>query len=393
MFHMKQAIVSQNATEKLKRFFPWVYDNELLKPPRRIEPGEVVQVASPTGEFLGIGYMNPLSRITIRMLDIQDRPIDRSFLEERVMAANRLRLPLRGKTNACRVIHAEADLLPGLVVDDYDGCLSIQINTAGMEVLRKDVLDVLHEVFHPRGIYEKSDAAVREKEGLATYTGLLHGDIPSEIRIVEESVHFVVRLQESQKTGFYLDQRRNRSLVARYVSPGDRVLDVFSNTGGFGIYAARQGAGAVRLVDVSQSALRVAMENVNLNGLTGVETIKMDAFDYLVAATERGDRYHLIVLDPPSFTKTVQGRRGALKGFSRLVASSIELLQPQGYLAVFSCSFHVSMEDLKEVVQSSAFKAGVSLRVVEHLYQDIDHPYLIHIPQSLYLKGLLMQVI
>ncbi len=390
---MKQAVVSQDATEKLKRSFPWVYDSELLRTPRKTAPGEIVQVVSPAGEFLGIGYINLLSRISIRILSFRDRPIDRSFLAERMEAAKRLRAPLRERTNACRVIHAEADLLPGLVVDDYGGHLSLQINTAGMEALRGDILEVLQEVFKPHGIYDKSDAVVREKEGLTTETGVLTGDIPEAIRIDEDNARFLVRLRESQKTGFYLDQRRNRATVAQYVSPGDRFLDVFSNAGGFGIHAALRGAGAVRLVDVSQSALGAAAENVDLNGLTDVQGIKADAFDYLTAAIGRAERYDVIVLDPPSFTKTVQGRRGALKGFTRLMASSLNLLQPQGYIAVFSCSFHVTMEDLKDVAQACALDANVALRVVEHLFQDSDHPYLLHIPQSLYLKGLLFQVI
>jgi 23S rRNA (cytosine1962-C5)-methyltransferase len=249
----------------------------------------------------------------------------------------------------------------------------------------------LQDCLNPWGIYEKSDSKAREKEGLTTHDSVLSGVIPERIRIEDAGASFFVGFQESQKTGFYLDQRRNRTIVAGYVEPGSRVLDVFSNTGGFGIHAALKGAESVRLVDISQKALQTARDNADLNGLRGIETVKADAFDYMTSQENAGSEYSMIVLDPPSFTGTSHSRRGAIRGFKRLVSGALGLLKPEGLLAVFSCSHHISMEDLNNIAKEASGNAGLRLRVAEQLFQDLDHPYIVNIPQSLYLKGILLQ--
>ncbi|HRT27369.1 MAG TPA: class I SAM-dependent rRNA methyltransferase, partial [Syntrophales bacterium] len=260
---------------------------------------------------------------------------------------------------------------------------------AGMERLRREILAAFIDVVRPAGIYERSDAGAREKEGLGSAEGVLYGEIPEELTIEEGGVLFKVRLRESQKTGFYLDQRRNRGTVASYVGAGYRVLDVFSNTGGFGLYAAAKGAGSVTLVDQSAAALEAARENVSLNGMKDVVSVKADAFAYLAREAKQGKRYDLVVLDPPSFAKAKDAKGGALKGYRRLVLDGLRILKPEGYLAVFSCSHHISLDDIGCACLNAAADADCRIEVLEHLFQDTDHPYILNIPQSLYLKGLL----
>ncbi len=388
---IKDVIINKAASEKVARFFPWVYDNEILRCPQDIRRGELIKVCSPSGSFLGVGYINLKSTIAVRILSFVERPIDGAFLTEKISKAWERRQGLMRHTNACRVVHSEADDLSGLVVDYYNGYLSIQINTAGMENLRSGIISALERVIQPRGIYERSDARSRAKEGLDTTEGVLSGEIPDEIVVEEKGVRFCIRMRESQKTGFYLDQRRNREIVSSCVGEGFRVLDVFSNTGGFGIHAALRGAAAVTLVDVSSPALDLAAVNARLNGLKNVATAKADAFDYLDGAFKKGKRFDLIVLDPPSFTKTKSSRGGALKGYRRLMLAGLRLLKPEGYLAFFSCSHHISLEDLKRISLDAAEETDSRLEVVEHLFQDRDHPYMISIPQSFYLKGVLFR--
>lgn len=388
---MKEVIVNRTAAGRVTRFFPWVYENELVGVPRDVGSGEVVRVSSPSGGFLGVGYINPTSTIAVRVLSFMKRPIDQEFFREKIAKAWQSRAFLRETTNAFRVLHSEADGLPGLVADYYDGFLSLQVNTAGMERLRKEILTAFVDVVKPVGIYERSDAGARDKEGLGSAEGVLYGEIPEELTVEEGGVFFKVRLRESQKTGFYLDQRRNRRIVASYVDTGWRVLDVFSNTGGFGLYAASKGAGPVTLVDQSAVALKTARENVILNGMNNVDFVRADAFDYLAREAKQGKRYDLVVLDPPSFTKTKGAKGGALKGYRRLVLNGLRILGPEGYLAVFSCSHHISLDDIGCVCLNAAADTDCRLEVLEHLFQDIDHPYTLNVPQSLYLKGLLIK--
>jgi 23S rRNA (cytosine1962-C5)-methyltransferase len=395
-FFMKDAtirdvIINKAASEKAARFFPWVYDNEILRYPQDAGRGELVRVCSPSGSFLGLGYINFKSTIAVRILSFLERPIDEAFLTEKISKAWERRRGLMRQTNAFRVVHSEADDLSGLIADYYNGYLSIQINTAGMENLRSGIISAISQVITPRGIYERSDARSRAKEGLDTTEGVLFGEIPDEIVVEENGVRFCILMRESQKTGFYLDQRRNREIVASFVREGFNVLDVFSNTGGFGIHAALRGAAAVTLIDTSSPALDLAAVNVRLNGLKNIAMAKADAFDYLDGAFKKGKRYDLIVLDPPSFTKTKNSKGGALKGYRRLMLAGLRLLRAEGYLALFSCSYHVSLEDLMRISLEAAEETDSRLEVVEHLFQDRDHPYVISIPQSFYLKGILFR--
>ncbi len=385
---MKKVVLKKIGVEKLKSFNPWIYYNEIKKIPKNIEKGEVVEIFSPEGKFLGTGYINTESKITVRILSFFKRvSFDKNLLAERIKKAFKKRKPLLSKTNSFRVVHSEADSLPGLIIDYYDGYVSIQINTAGMETVRHEILEAILEVLPVKGIYEKSDKNSRKKEGLETSEKVLYGNIPEEITVKENNTSFIVNLKEGQKTGFFLDQRKNREIVASFIKKGFSVLDLFSNTGGFGIYAAKNGAEYVKFVDISENAVKQIEKNCEINGLSSYNIVKADVFDFLKEEKKKGAIYDLIIIDPPSFAKTKKEKEGALRGFKYLILNSIKLLSENGLIAVFSCSHHVGMEDLKKVTLSASVDVKTPVEILEHLYQDIDHPYILNIPNSLYLKG------
>ncbi|HOH45435.1 MAG TPA: class I SAM-dependent rRNA methyltransferase [Syntrophales bacterium] len=385
---MKSIAVNRSAADRLRAFHPWVYRTDIQA--AEGDPGELVSVHAPGGAFLGIGYYNPASEIGIRILSFSRTEINRDFFRERLLTAFRKREFLAGTTDACRLVHAEADDLPGLVVDDYAGHLVLQLNTLGWEPLRNLLLEELLELRQPKGIYEKSDAASRRREGLATVDGVLHGEIPGRIEIEEAGARFLVNVREGQKTGFFLDQRRNRETVSSYVEAGFDVLDVFAHTGAFGIRAGLRGAGRVRLVDISREALALARENMAANGVSG-ETVRADAFDYLADAPGTRDRYDLVILDPPPFARVRKNADGALKGLRHLIAQSLRILRPGGLLAAFSCSHHVSQDGLRLALLEAAADRGCRIEILEHFFQDRDHPQILNVPMSLYLKGFLVR--
>ncbi|MGC9188669.1 MAG: class I SAM-dependent rRNA methyltransferase, partial [Sulfurihydrogenibium sp.] len=353
--------------------------------------GEVVKVFSPDKKFVGIGFLNPKSKITLRMLSFKEEAIGKDFFVERVKKALEKRKHLENITNAYRVIHAEADGLSGLIVDYYDGYLSIQINSAAMEYFRDLIIQSLIDVLNPKGIYEKSDEKSREKEGLTTQDKVLYGEIPEKIEIFEYNAKFFVNLKESQKTGFYLDQRENRKVVSDFVKEGFEVLDLFSNSGGFGIHCALKGASFVKFVDISSNAVDYIEKNLSLNSIKNYEIVKEDVFDFLKQEVKTGKKYDLIILDPPPFAKTKNEKEGAIRGFKYLILNSLKLLNENGYLAVFSCSHHVSMQDLIDTTLQACKDSSSTVEIKKFLMQDTDHPYVLNIPSSFYLKGFLSQ--
>ncbi|WP_029520388.1 class I SAM-dependent rRNA methyltransferase [Persephonella sp. IF05-L8] len=382
---MKKIILKKTALPKIKQKNLWIHKNEIKKLPN-LKAGEIVDIYI-GNEYLATGYINPDSKITVRILSFEKTDIN-SLIRNRIKEAIQKRENLKSITNAYRIIHSEADLLPGLIADFYNGYIAIQINTAGMENFRQLILDTLIETLSPEGIIDKSDEKVRKKEGLTTENKVLYGSIPDKILITENNINFSVYLKEGQKTGFYLDQRKNRKLVSEYVQTGFKVLDLFSNAGGFGTYCGKKGADFIKFVDVSDLALNQVQENCRLNEITNFQTIKEDAFDFLKNET---DSYDLIIVDPPSFAKSRHERQGALRGFKYLIVNSLKILNPKGYLAVFSCSHHISMQDLIDLTTSSAAITGDILEIKEFMYQDKDHPAVINMPNTLYLKGLLVQ--
>lgn len=386
---MKNVTITKIASHKLKSFFCWVYQNELVTPIDAID-GEVIDVLSHNGEFLGRGYINQKSKISVRILSFEQREIDQDFFTARLKQALVKRKNIKSNSDAYRVVHSEADFLPGLIVDWYNGYAAIQINTLGMECFRNEIIHGLIEILNPKGIFDKSDIKVRQIEGIETQNGVIYGEVPQEISIAENGISFVVNLYEGQKTGFYLDQRHNRQAVAKYIGKDDKVLDVFCNAGGFGLYALKNGA-QVRFVDLADHALAQVAQNITLNGFGECDIIKQDAFDFLTLEKMGKNTYDCIVLDPPPFAKTKKEAQGAIKGFKFLLSAALKLLNENGIVAVFSCSHHVAMNDLLELSLEASTKARVPLEVIELLRADEDHPYILNIPNSAYLSGVVLR--
>ncbi|MBE0499721.1 MAG: class I SAM-dependent rRNA methyltransferase [Campylobacterales bacterium] len=390
---MKKLVVKNSAAKKLRLFNPWVYQNEIAMLPQGLESGELVEVVNLKQESFGIGYANVHSVITLRMLSFVSETIDAAWIKNKLHRAISARNPIMEHSNACRLVHSEADGLAGLIVDFYDGVLSLAINTAGMERFRKEIIAALVEIVEPLGIYEKSDASAREKEGLETKEGLVYGEAPDLIEVLEYGCKFGVELGNSQKTGFYLDQRFNHGLLTEYIDEESTMLDLFCNVGGFGMHALNAGAASVTFVDISKSAIEQVKKNLKLNEFAAKRAVcvAQNAMDYIKEAAERKESYDIVVLDPPSFAKTKEQAAGAISGFKHLMLNGIKVCKPGGVIALFSCSYHVSMDDLIELSLDASRDTGVQLRVLEHLYQDKDHPYILNMPNSLYLKGLLFQ--
>ncbi|PHR58061.1 MAG: methyltransferase [Arcobacter sp.] len=393
---MKKLVVKNSAAKKLRLFNPWVYQNEIAMLPEGLEEGEIVEVVDLKGTCFGVGYANVKSVITLRMLSFEKVAINAKWIKKKLEIAIGARNSILEHSNSARLVHSEADGLAGLIVDFYDGVLSVAINTAGMERLRKEIIGSLLEIIKPVAIYEKSDANAREKEGLETFEGAIHGKVPDFIEVVEFGCQFGLDLKNSQKTGFYLDQRFNHGIITEYVNEDVTMLDLFCNTGGFGMHALNAGASHVTFVDSSAVAMAQVENNISLNEFSddGRSTlVTANAMDYIKELSDKKESYDIVVLDPPSFAKTAEQAKAATSGFKHLILNGIRVCKPGGIIALFSCSYHVSMDDLKEICLDASRDTGKQLKVLEHMYQDKDHPYVLNTPNSLYLKGLLLQLV
>lgn len=395
MPNRKKLVVKNSAAKKLRLFNPWVYQNEIAMLPEGLEAGELVEVVNLKQESFGVGYANTNSVITLRMLSFKKEEINADWLKEKLLYAIGSRNSILEHSNSCRMVHSEADGLAGLIVDFYDGVLTLAINTAGMERFRKEIIDALVEIIKPVGIYEKSDEKAREKEGLKTTEGVIYGEVPDLIEVVEFGCAFGLELKNSQKTGFYLDQRFNHGVLTEYIDETTTMLDLFCNVGGFGMHALNSGAAKVTFVDISKVAIEQVKKNLALNEFEeeAAVCVAENAMDYIKTLADKKESYDIVVLDPPSFAKTKEQAQGAISGFKHLMLNGIKVCKPGGIIALFSCSYHVGMDELIELSLDASRDTGKQLRVLEHLYQDKDHPYILNMPNSLYLKGLLFQVV
>ncbi len=375
-----KAEINKEAFLKLKKRFPWVYKNEIISMPE-CNPGDVADLVY-KGEYVATAFLNPLSKITARVISFEKTHIDREFLEKRIKEAIEKREGFEKITNSYRLIHSEADFLPGLIVDKYGEYLVISITSAGIENFKGIILEILIDLLSPKGIYEKADK-IREKEGLEVISQKLYGEVEDDFIIVENGKKFFTNLISGQKTGFFLDQRKNRKIVGEYGNK--RTLDLFANAGGFGIYA---NASFTKFVEISANACSLIEKNCELNNLQNYEIIKADVFKFL---EKENETYDLIIIDPPAFAKNKNAKKGALKGWKYLIVNSLKLLEKGGYLALFSCSHSINQKDLLDLALSSSVIDNCYLEVVEFLKQDTDHPYILNIPNSLYLTGVLLR--
>lgn len=371
----------------------WIYDNEIDWADDSCRDGDVVEVLDSRMRFLAWGFFNAKSRITVRVLS-RDRQehIDAEFFRRRIRTAWDCRRAL-GFDNACRVVFGESDGLPGLTVDKFGDYLSVQILSLGMDLRKEWIVAALVEIIQPKGIFERDDVPVREKEGLAQVTGVLWGEIPPETEIVEHEARMLVDIRGGQKTGHFLDQQENRGRIQPYC-PGRTVLDLCSHTGGFAIHAALYEAVSVEAVDVSEGALALLRRNAALNGVEEkIHTVAGNVFDLMKAYDEAGRRFDTVICDPPAFAKSKKALEAAWRGYKELNLRCMRVTAPGGYLISCSCSQFMTPELFLQMLRDAAADSGRTVRLLETLIQSRDHPAALNAEQSLYLKGYILQVV
>lgn len=382
----------------LKAGGAWVYDNEIDSIMGSFENGDIVTVHDFDGYFLGYGFINTKSKITVRILSRKkDTVIDDAFLEERVQAAWDYRKQVID-TGSCRLIFGEADFLPGIVVDKFADVLVVESLALGIDKLKQQILDAVKRVLAKdgitvRGIYERSDAKVREQEGMERYKGFIGEPFDTRVEIVENGVKYIVDVEDGQKTGFFLDQKKNRAAM-HSVCKGKRVLDCFTHTGSFALNAGIAGATEVIGVDASELGVEQARENARLNGLEDkVSFVCADVFDFLPALEEKGEKFDVVILDPPAFTKSRNSIKNAVKGYREINVRGMKLVKDGGFLATCSCSHFMDPELFHKTIMEAAHGAHKRLRQVEFRTQAPDHPILWAADSSYYLKFYIFQVV
>jgi len=352
--------------------------------------GGAVRVVDHATRFLGVAHYSSTSQICLRFLSRQAETIDQAFYRRRIEEAGERRCGLVSGTDAYRVVHGEGDLLPALIVDRYAGYLAIQTLDQGMDRAKPEIAAALTELYSPLGLVERNEAAVRKREDLPLVSGALAGQIPDYVRITMNGLVFDADLLRGQKTGVYLDQRENYLAAARYAR--GRALDCFTSTGGFALHLAAQ-CETVEAVDSSAPALESAERNRAANRISNVEFRQADVFDWLGGQRASGRRYSTIVLDPPAFAKSRESLEGAARGYKEINLRALELLEPGGRLVTCSCSHHVSEAMLLEIVAEASLDAGRPLRILERRTQALDHPILLTVPETHYLKCLILEAL
>ncbi|MGA2193134.1 MAG: class I SAM-dependent rRNA methyltransferase [Nitrospirota bacterium] len=390
---IKTLRLKKKEDRRLRRGHPWAFSNEFDKGALSgIEPGELVVLEDHSGKPVGIGYANPHSLIAVRLLTRKKEDITFELIKGRIAEAKKLRESFYPDRDTYRAVFSESDMLPGLVVDRYGQWLSIQVLTAGIERLGPDVLRALDDVYGPEGMVLRNDSSLRAMEGLPQEKTVVKGDYAGPVTVLVEGLRFKVDLMEGQKTGFFLDQVDNYSLLDG-ISEGADVLDLFCHTGAWSLYSARAGAKTVTGIDSSANALKLAGDNAGLNGVENVNFLRADAFDALKNFLGSGKRFDVIVSDPPAFIKSRARLAEGLKGYRDLNVKAMKLVTPGGYLISCSCSFHLDRERFVEMLRESASGAGRSVRMLELRSQSKDHPVLLAAPETEYLKCALLQVL
>ncbi len=399
------ASVTKKAEASIKKGHPWVYDTEIKNVSGEWTNGCLTDVVSEKGSYLGTGFVSEKSKIRIRLLSTNaNDKFDYDFYKRRIRYAVDYRRTVMGDDfSACRLVFGEADSLPGLTVDRYENLLVTQVLSYGMDMIKDVIFKALVEVLNEYGvkidgIYERNDVAIRELEGLECYKGWYKADfvgIPSSplTEITENGIKYEVDVENGQKTGFFLDQKYNRLAVAK-IAKGKRVLDCFTHTGSFALNAAMGGAEHVTAVDVSQTAIDKAKENAEKNGLTGrMDFLCTNVFDLLPELCKGKSPYDMIILDPPAFTKNRKTVSDAERGYKEINYRAMKLLPRGGYLATCSCSHFMDNGLFVKMLMSAASDAGVSLKLIEARRQSPDHPTLLNVPETDYLKFYLFQII
>ncbi|HEY5546063.1 MAG TPA: class I SAM-dependent rRNA methyltransferase [Gemmatimonadaceae bacterium] len=384
---LESATVSQRGAQRWARGHPWIFKSDVRKRPAA--PAGVVRVRDDRGRWLGIALWSPSSEISLRLLDSEpDAVIDASWWDDRLARSIARRNDLSRVTTGYRLVHAEGDGLPALICDRYDRWLVVQLLSAGLEAFREPIVEAFVRLTGAEGVLARNDVLLRSREGLARETVLLHGDVPREIIVNEHGIRYAAAPWTGQKTGAFLDQRENRVLLGSLAR--GRALDCFSYHGSFALHLARR-AEHVVAIDSSAEALVRARANASLNGLSNVECVEANAFDYLRDRDRAGDTFDTIALDPPAFAKTRGALEAALRGYHEINLRAMRLLAPGGVLYTASCSFHLTRPLFLEMIERAAEDSGRRLVLRHILGQPADHPEVVTIPETGYLKGAVLQ--
>ncbi len=394
---MATVILKKGEGRTIKAGGAWIFDNEIDKIDGDFENGDIIRVEDFDGFKMGVGFINTNSKITVRMLARWRDEIDDDFLHERVRNA----WEYRKKTvdiNACRIIFGEADFLPGLVVDKFNDVLVVESLALGIDKLKNKLIGFLVEILEKdgikiRGVYERSDAAVRKKEGMEPFKGFIGEPFDTEVEIVENGVRYLVDVEDGQKTGFFLDQKYNRKAI-QGICRDSEVLDCFTHTGSFALNAAYGGARHVTAVDISETAIAQAKKNAEINGFTDrVDFITENVLDLLPKLAAEEKKYDVVILDPPAFTKSREATKKAVKGYREINMKGMKLVKNGGFLATCSCSHFMTEELFKKTIKEAAHAVHKRLRQVEFRTQSPDHPILWAADESYYLKFIIFQVV
>ncbi len=406
-------MVTEKAEDGIRSGHPWIYNTEILPLEKEISNGSLIDVYSKKARYLGTGFYNKNSKITLRLIsgNANDR-FDEAFFERRLRYAIDYRRTVMGDDfDCCRLIFSEADQFPGLTVDRFGKVLVAQTLSLGIELIKPMILNLMVKILREQGeeieaVYERNDVPIRELEGLGQGVGFFTGDpllglrtdLPGQIEIEENGIRYIVDYVNGQKTGYFLDQKYNRQAVAR-LSKGRKVLDCFTHTGAFALNAAKAGAEHVTAVDVSEDAIRLAEENAKLNNLNERITFRAaNVFDFLTDLANRrikdiDTNFDLIILDPPAFTKSRSSISNAIRGYKEINMKAMKILPRGGYLATCSCSHFMTNELFRGMLGDAAYDASVTLRQIEERQQSPDHPILWNVPETNYLKFYLFQIV
>jgi len=381
-------VISTRGVERLRSGHPWVYRSDVRS--AQAEAGAIVRVVDERGRYFGRAFYSDKSQIAVRLLTRENVAVDRAFFTERLRRAAAYRETVVENTEAYRLVHGEADLLPSIVIDRYGDYLVMQTLSQASERQKDLIVEILVELFAPKGILERNDPKVRLLEGLRQSVSVLHGEVPAEILAKENGITFVYDLAKGQKTGSFLDQRENHWAARRYAS--GEVLDCFSYQGGFALTIAGQ-CEHVEGIDMGPAAVQAARRNQELNSISNVTFREGNAFDVLKEYDEVGRRFQMVILDPPAFAKNRDSVEAAERGYKEINLRALKILQPGGYLVTCSCSYHLSEALFLQLIAEAANDAKKTVVVAERRTQAQDHPILLTMPETHYLKALILKVL
>ena len=388
---MKSIILKKNEEKRIKSGHQWVFSNEIKSILGKPQIGEIIECYDSSNNLIGIGFYNPHSLIAFRLISKKNEIVDTKFWQERIIKAYKLRQQLYPNQNSFRVVYGESDDISGFVLDKYEDFCVAQFISAGADKNKHDILEAVQDVINPKGIVIRNDSYLRKLENLTGETEIYSGKIPDDILITENDIKYYVDIKTGQKTGFFFDQRDNRKLFQKYCKD-KKVLDCFTHTGSFGINALKGGAKEVVFVDSSRPALEIANKNYEVNGYKKFNAIVADAQEYICSEQAQTEQYEVVNIDPPGLIKSKKDFHAGYKHYAKLNEQAIRLLKNGGIFATSSCSHHLSMNDFKKMLQEAVSRTGKKAIFLELSTQAKDHPILLSMPETQYLKFAILKI-